>query len=108
MSGMEQEPGPRGSPHDPQGPATGADADGPFAETAKTDSFGVRFLPRHFGQTALSFPKTRASNSFWHVLHEYSKIGTLLSLVYALTKYKAQDSFLQLTPDSNAAIEKLH
>jgi hypothetical protein len=105
---MEQEPGPRGSPHDPQGPATGADADAPFAETAKTDSLGVRFLPRHFGQMALSFPKTRASNSFWHVLHEYSKIGTLFSRVCALTKYKAEDSFLQLTPDSNAPIEKLH
>jgi hypothetical protein len=105
---MEQEPGPRGSPHDPQGPAIGADADAPFAETAKTASLGVRFLPRHFGQMALSFPKTRVSNSFWHVLHEYSKIGTLFSRVCALTKYKAQDSFLQLTPDSNAPIEKLH
>ena len=75
MSGMEQAPGPRGSPQDPQGPADGTDADAPFAATANTDSLAVRLLPWHFGQEALSSPKTRASNSCRHVLHEYSKMG---------------------------------
>ena len=59
---MEQAPGPRGSPHDPQEPE-GMDGDGPdpLAETANTESCGVSFLPSHLGHEAFSLPYTRAS-----------------------------------------------
>ena len=38
ISPSEQAPGPRGTPQDPQAPLEGADADEPFADTAKTES----------------------------------------------------------------------
>jgi hypothetical protein len=60
-SGMEQEPGPRGSPQLPQAPDDMGVAEEPLACTANTDSCEARFLPRHFGQMAFSFPITRAS-----------------------------------------------
>jgi len=41
---MEQEPGPRGSPQLPQGPTDRAEFEGPFAETANTDSCVASFL----------------------------------------------------------------
>jgi hypothetical protein len=72
---MEHEPGPRGSPQDPQGLAD-MDGDEPLlAGAAKTESWGSSFRPWHFGHSALSLPKTRASNSCWHSLQMYSKIG---------------------------------
>jgi len=60
-SGIEQEPGPRGSPQLPQAPDAVGVAEEPLACTANTESCGARFLPPHFGQAALSFPNTRAS-----------------------------------------------
>jgi hypothetical protein len=61
-SGMEQEPGPRGSPQLPQGPgAMGVADEDPLACTANTESCDARFLPLHFGQLAFSFPSSRAS-----------------------------------------------
>jgi len=72
---IEHAPGPRGSPHEPH--AEGAPGEGlvPFDDTAKTDSFGSSFELRHFGQSAFSLPYTRASNSWSHSLHLYSKMG---------------------------------
>jgi hypothetical protein len=70
-----QDPGPSGLPHDPQGPAGIAEGAPPLADTANTDSLGSSFLLSHFGHAALSLPKTRASNSCWHSLQTYSKIG---------------------------------
>jgi len=45
-SGIEHDPGPRGSPQDPHAPPMEADAplDDPFAETANTESCGASFL----------------------------------------------------------------
>jgi hypothetical protein len=56
MSRIEQAPGPRGSPHDPQAPAGLAELDALFAETAKTESCGSNFLVWHLGHSALSLP----------------------------------------------------
>lgn len=61
MSPSEQEPGPRGSPQLPQGPADGAlpklaAEDAPFAETANTESCGASFLLWHLGHSAFSLP----------------------------------------------------
>jgi len=81
---MEQEPGPRGSPQLPQAPEGIAEAeedDDPFAETAKTESWGARLLLWHFGQEAFSFPITRASKRWSHSLQEYSKIGMTIRVV---------------------------
>ncbi len=58
---MEQEPGPRGSPQDPQAPEGTLELDAAFAETAKTESCGASFWLLHLGQEAFSFPKTKAS-----------------------------------------------
>jgi len=77
---MEHAPGPRGSPQEPHGPAVGELlAPEPFAETAKTESCGSNFWLRHFGHSAVSLPKTRASNWWLHSLQAYSKIGIDLS-----------------------------
>lgn len=69
---MEQEPGPRGSPQLPQGPAARRGAGAPGADIANTDSLGASFLPAHLGQAAFCEPKTSASNSWWHSLQAYS------------------------------------
>jgi hypothetical protein len=61
-SGIEQEPGPRGSPQLPQAPdGVGIADEEPLAWTAKTDNCEARFLPRQFGQLAFSLPITKAS-----------------------------------------------
>ena len=49
------------------------------AETAKTESCGSNFWLQHFGHSAVSLPKTRASNWWLHSLQAYSKIGIDLS-----------------------------
>jgi len=74
-SGMEQEPGPRGSPQLPQAPGGMGAAEGDLACTANTDSCGAKFLPWHFGQRALSFPNTRASKVCLQSLQLYSNMG---------------------------------
>ena len=45
--GSEQEPGPRGSPQEPQAPRAAGRLleDGPLAETANTESCGESFFP---------------------------------------------------------------
>src|SRR5258706_8683352 len=75
QSSSEQEPGPRGSPQEPHGPACIEGAAPLFADTANTESCGASFLLWHFGHAALSLPKTSASNSCWHSWQMYSKIG---------------------------------
>ena len=53
----EQAPGPRGSPHEPHGPAEGEEGeDVPLAETANTESCGSSFVAWHLGQAAFSLP----------------------------------------------------
>jgi hypothetical protein len=56
MLRMEQAPGPRGSPQDPQAPEAGADEELPLAATAKTESWGSSFLVWHLGHSAFSLP----------------------------------------------------
>lgn len=56
MSPSEQEPGPRGSPQDPHGPAARGEVDPLLAETAKTESWGSSFFAWHFGHSGFSFP----------------------------------------------------
>ena len=55
---MEQEPGPRGSPQLPQGPAEGrglADEE-PLAEMPNTESWGESFLLWHLGHAGFWLP----------------------------------------------------
>jgi hypothetical protein len=63
---MEQAPGPRGSPHIPQGAAEGVaareDDDAPFA-TAKTDSCFSSSALAQAGQLGVS--RSRVRNSKW-------------------------------------------
>jgi hypothetical protein len=61
QSGIEHEPGPRGSPQLPHTPDGMLELDVPFADTAKTESCGASLLLLHLGQEAASSPKTRAS-----------------------------------------------
>lgn len=56
ISPREHAPGPRGSPHDPQAPLGDAEADDPFADTAKTDSCGSSLVVWHLGHSAFSLP----------------------------------------------------
>jgi hypothetical protein len=72
---MEHAPGPRGSPQLPHAPELGTEPDALFAETAKTESWGVKALLSHLGQAGLSLANTRASNRWSHCLQTYSKIG---------------------------------
>jgi hypothetical protein len=78
-SGIEQAPGPRGSPHDPQppdGPADSAnDPELRLPATANTESCGANCLLWHFGQDAFWLPKIRASNRCSHLVQTYSNIG---------------------------------
>jgi hypothetical protein len=77
---MEQAPGPRGSPHDPQGPlglAAAADSWDFSPRTAKLESCWLSRLLSHLGQAAFCVPRTIASNSWWHCWQTYSKIGIL-------------------------------
>jgi hypothetical protein len=84
---MEQEPGPRGSPQLPQGPAEGAGLADPFlADTANTESCAARFLLWHFGHSAFRLPITSASNECSHCLQTYSKIGMIA--LQSLTLFK--------------------
>jgi hypothetical protein len=52
----EQEPGPRGSPQDPQALMGDDEDEELFAETAKVESCGASFLVWHFGHSAFSLP----------------------------------------------------
>ncbi|SRR6266536_5939068 len=92
MSGMEQAPGPRGSPQERHAPTDRGDDELLFAATAKTESLGARVLLWHLGQDAFSSPKISISNSWSHALHRYSKIGMFdpfhVAPVLAVIKYK--------------------
>ena len=56
-SPREQDPGPRGSPQEPHGPAEAAEVEDPLlAETANTDSCGSSLVAWHLGQAAFSLP----------------------------------------------------
>jgi len=59
---MEHAPGPRGSPQLPHAPEVAVEADPLFAETAKTESWGVKDLLSHLGQAGFWLPNTMASN----------------------------------------------
>jgi hypothetical protein len=52
MSGIEQVPGPRGSPQLPQAPTEGDALAELLAETANTESCRASFLLWHFGHSA--------------------------------------------------------
>jgi hypothetical protein len=61
-SGREQDPGPRGSPQEPQAPVDD-EADEPlFVLTANTESCAASLLLWHLGHSAFCLPYTRASN----------------------------------------------
>ena len=77
MSGREQDPGPRGSPQEPQAPPDDRAAELFFAVTvtANTESCGASLWLWHLGHSAFSLPYTRASNWWSHALQTYSKMG---------------------------------
>src|SRR5258706_2127564 len=76
---IEQDPGPRGSPHDPHAPVdAGNGAGSPFPAlvlTAKTDSSFCRFAPSHDGQLGDWPSRVRYSNCWPQPRHSYSKSG---------------------------------
>src|SRR6478609_6337783 len=85
---MEQAPGPRGSPHDPQAPPGLAGAVGSWdfsPRTAKLESCWLSRLLSHLGHAAFCAPRTMASNSWWHCRQTYSKIGILCGSVKIVT-----------------------
>src|SRR5689334_12806308 len=86
---MEQEPGPRGSPHDPQAPPPGpAGAVGSWdfsPRTAKLESCWLSRLLSHLGHAAFCVPRTMASNWWLHCRQTYSKIGIWCGSVKIVT-----------------------
>ncbi len=93
-SGMEQAPGPRGSPHEPQAPEAAADSPEELrVDTAKTESCGAKCLPWHLGQAAFWLPKIRASNRCSHWVQTYSNIGMFCPSALP-TEYTMAGSFL--------------
>ena len=85
---MSQEPGPRGSPQEPQDPA---DEDASEAElddgrpppepTAKTERSLSIFRLSQDGQRGFASPRTNSSKRFSHSRHRYSKSGIRRSLL---------------------------
>jgi hypothetical protein len=73
---IEQAPGPRGSPQDPQPPERASDgpADPPLP-TAKTESSFCSFGLRHSGQRGLASPSTNSSKRFSQSRQTYSYSG---------------------------------
>src|SRR5690349_5033125 len=84
---MEQAPGPRGSPHDPQAPGEAEAGELPFALTANTESCGASFTLWHLGHCAFSAPYTNASKGCSQSLQMYSKIGMTLLLTARLDRH---------------------
>lgn len=78
---MEQAPGPRGSPHDPQGDAEGvlSGDEAPFA-TANTDSCFSSSALAHAGQLGDSRSRVRYSKWWPQARHAYSNNG-MMSIV---------------------------
>jgi hypothetical protein len=73
---MEQEPGPRGSPQVPQGPAGWrAAAAAPPVPTAKVEMSFSSFLPPQDGQAGFADPVTIVSNLWEQSRQAYSKRG---------------------------------
>ena len=75
---MEQAPGPRGSPHIPQGAADGAPSEDeePFA-TANTDSCFSSSALAQAGQLGASPSRVRYSKWWPQARHAYSNSGML-------------------------------
>src|SRR5262245_19522789 len=101
---MAQEPGPRGSPHEPQAPGPALNSSPPASppsppkssppppksETnealdlsppcaANVDDSLSRSVLRHFGQAGFSRPNRSCSNRFEHLRQEYSYTGMVAS-----------------------------
>src|ERR1051326_8408239 len=74
---MEQAPGPRGSPHAPQGGA-GLALAALSPPTAKLESCWSSRLLSHLGQVAFWLPSTIASKRCRHSRQMYSKIGIVM------------------------------
>ena len=70
---MAQAPGPRGSPHEPQGPAArgGAGAE-PREPTANVESWRAGRVAWQRGHDGSSPERVRRSKRWPHWLHEYS------------------------------------
>lgn len=77
----EQEPGPRGSPHVPHGPAGGwtNDLPGPLDWAANTDSSFCRSAPWQEGQLGACPSRVRNSKRLPQPRHSYSKRGITYS-----------------------------
>ena len=75
---MEQAPGPRGSPHAPQGAAARGAAAPSLPATANTESCLSRSALEQVGQTGRCPPWTSVSNAWWQLRQTYSKIGIFL------------------------------
>jgi hypothetical protein len=78
---MEQLPGPRGSPHIPQGAADGvlSEDEGPFA-TANTDSCFSSSALAQAGQLGVSLSRVRYSKWWPQARHAYSNRGMMYIL----------------------------
>jgi hypothetical protein len=98
---MEQAPGPRGSPHIPQGAADGVpgEDEGPFA-TAKTDSCFSSSALSQAGQLAVSCPRVRYSKWWPQARHAYSNRGmsSILQPAFRDVQREGHPSSLPLHP----------
>src|SRR5262245_41721065 len=75
-----QLPGPRGSPHVPQGPTGAGVADLVLDTAAKTDHCFSSPRLLHSGQNGWRSPVTKVSNRCWQSRQMYSKMGINHSL----------------------------
>jgi hypothetical protein len=75
----EQEPGPRGSPHDPHAPELLELAQSAFAPTPNEENCFCSFVALHDGQAGVVEPCTSASNRWLHSWQRYSKMGMMFS-----------------------------
>jgi hypothetical protein len=78
---IEQEPGPRGSPQDPQAPGLELDeeAQSPVPPTAKAEISLSSLVALQEGQAGEAEPWTIASKRWRHSWQTYSKIGMAIS-----------------------------
>lgn len=78
---IEQAPGPRGSPQDPQAPDPLVLAQSELAPTPKGENCFCSFVALHDGQAGVVEPCTIASNRWLHSWQRYSKMGMKFSCV---------------------------
>lgn len=78
---IEQEPGPLGSPHEPQAPGPLEPAQSAVAPTPKDENCFCSLVALQDGHAGVAEPRTSASNRWLHSWQRYSKMGMLFSRV---------------------------